>query len=129
MKCRIAGRLETEHSQMQITRYFNVRPRVVYNLWKQFKVTGSIERKPSQDGPRATTANEERYLSITGSVNKTATASQLSWTFMRPQGVEFQGLLFVKDYMTKGCLQQDLLFASRSLLQTGEHVSHGATIN
>ncbi|GBL90472.1 hypothetical protein AVEN_179403-1 [Araneus ventricosus] len=42
------------------------------------KNTGSIERKPGQGRPRATTATEDRYLSIITRRNRSATASQLS---------------------------------------------------
>ncbi|GBM17162.1 Transposable element Tcb2 transposase [Araneus ventricosus] len=45
---------------------------------KQFQDTGSIERKPGQGRPRATTATEDRYLSIIARRNRGATASQLS---------------------------------------------------
>ncbi|GBN60330.1 Transposable element Tcb2 transposase [Araneus ventricosus] len=41
-------------------------------------VPGSIERKPGQGRPRATTATEDRYLSIIARRNRGATASQLS---------------------------------------------------
>ncbi|GBO12845.1 Transposable element Tcb2 transposase [Araneus ventricosus] len=51
---------------------------VVCNLWKQFQDTGSIERKPGQGRPRATTVTEDRYLSIIARRNRGATASQLS---------------------------------------------------
>ncbi|GBN98117.1 Transposable element Tcb2 transposase [Araneus ventricosus] len=51
---------------------------VVCNLWKQFQDTGSIERKPGQGRPRATTATEDRYLSIIARRNMSATAFQLS---------------------------------------------------
>ncbi|GBM73355.1 hypothetical protein AVEN_37604-1 [Araneus ventricosus] len=54
------------------------RSSVVCNLWKQFQDTGSIERKPGQDRPRATTATEDRYLSLIARRNRGATASQLS---------------------------------------------------
>ena len=40
--------------------------------------TGSIERKPGQGRPRATTATEDRYLSIIARRNRGATASQFS---------------------------------------------------
>ncbi|GBM79921.1 hypothetical protein AVEN_173902-1 [Araneus ventricosus] len=53
-------------------------PSVMCNLWKQFQDTGSIERKPGQGRPRATTATEDRYLSIIARRNRGATASQLS---------------------------------------------------
>ncbi|GBN20743.1 Transposable element Tcb2 transposase [Araneus ventricosus] len=45
---------------------------------KQFQDTGSIERKPGQCRPGATTATEDRYLSIIARRNRGATASQLS---------------------------------------------------
>ncbi|GBN43971.1 Transposable element Tcb2 transposase [Araneus ventricosus] len=71
-------RLEAGQSQVQIRRDFNLTPSVVCNLRKQFQDTGSIERKPGQGRPRATTATEDRYLSIIARRNRGATASQLS---------------------------------------------------
>ncbi|GBM00746.1 hypothetical protein AVEN_150913-1 [Araneus ventricosus] len=78
MRWRIVGRQEAGQSQVQICREFNLTPSVVCNLWKQFQDTGSIERKPGQGHPRATTATEDRYLSIIARLNRGATASQLS---------------------------------------------------
>ncbi|GBM48120.1 hypothetical protein AVEN_116836-1 [Araneus ventricosus] len=78
MRWRIVGRLETGQSQVQICREFNLTPSIVCNLRKQFQDTGSIERKPGQGRPRATTATEDRYLSIISKRNRGATASQLS---------------------------------------------------
>ncbi|GBL72074.1 hypothetical protein AVEN_115086-1 [Araneus ventricosus] len=70
-------RLEAGQSQVQICREFNLTPSVVCNLGKQFQDTGSIDRKPRQGHPRATTATEDRYLSIIARRNRGATASQL----------------------------------------------------
>ncbi|GBN72709.1 hypothetical protein AVEN_57194-1 [Araneus ventricosus] len=56
---------------------FNLTPSVVCNLWKQFQDTGPIDRKPGQGRPRATTATEDRYLSIIARHNRGATSSQL----------------------------------------------------
>ncbi|GBN94518.1 hypothetical protein AVEN_228320-1 [Araneus ventricosus] len=78
MRWRIVGRLEAGQSQVQICREFNLTPSVVCNLWKQFQDTGSIERKPGQGRPSATTATEDRYLSIIERRNRGATSSQLS---------------------------------------------------
>ncbi|GBN68370.1 hypothetical protein AVEN_223918-1 [Araneus ventricosus] len=78
MRWRIVGRLEAGQSQVQISRKFNLTLSVVCNLWKQFQDTGSIERKSGQGPPRATTATEDRYLSIIARRNRGATASQLS---------------------------------------------------
>ncbi|GBM74208.1 hypothetical protein AVEN_203408-1 [Araneus ventricosus] len=80
---RIVGTLEAGQSQVQICGEFNLTPSVMCNLFKQFHqilqtYTGSIERKPGQGRPRATTATEDRYLSIIARRNRGATASQLS---------------------------------------------------
>ncbi|GBM63793.1 Transposable element Tcb2 transposase [Araneus ventricosus] len=45
---------------------------------RKFQDTGSIERKTGQGHPRATTATEDRYLSIIARRNRGATVSQLS---------------------------------------------------
>ncbi|GBN82613.1 hypothetical protein AVEN_122096-1 [Araneus ventricosus] len=73
IRWRIVGRQEAGQSEVQICREFNLTPSVVCNLWKQFQDTGSIERKPGQGRPRATTGTEDRYLSI-----KSRRTSQLS---------------------------------------------------
>ncbi|GBM11017.1 Transposable element Tcb2 transposase [Araneus ventricosus] len=78
MRWQIGGRLEAGQSQVQICREFNLTPSVVCNLWKQFQDTGSIERNPGQGRPRATTATEDRYLTIIARRNRGAAASQLS---------------------------------------------------
>ncbi|GBO13833.1 hypothetical protein AVEN_191936-1 [Araneus ventricosus] len=78
MRWRIVGRLEAGQPQVQIFREFNLTPNVVCNFWKQFQDTGSIERKSGQGRPRATTATEDRYLSLIARRNRGATASQLS---------------------------------------------------
>ncbi|GBL99184.1 Transposable element Tc1 transposase [Araneus ventricosus] len=78
MRWRIVGRLEADQSQFHICREFNLTPSVVCNLWKQFQDAVSNERKPGQGRPRATTATEDRYLSIIARRNRGATASQLS---------------------------------------------------
>ncbi|GBL75045.1 hypothetical protein AVEN_243833-1 [Araneus ventricosus] len=86
MRWRIVGRLEAGQSQVQICREFNLTPSVVCNLWKQLQDTGSIERKPGQGRPRATTATEDRYLSIIARRNRGATTSQLSRDLYAPTG-------------------------------------------
>ncbi|CAL1282694.1 unnamed protein product [Larinioides sclopetarius] len=78
MRWRIVGSLEAGQSQVQICKDFNLMASVVCNLWKQFQDTGSIQRKPGQGSPRATTATEDRYLSIIARRNWGAIASQFS---------------------------------------------------
>ncbi|GBN12829.1 Transposable element Tcb2 transposase [Araneus ventricosus] len=78
MRWGIVGRLEAGQSLLQICREFNLTPSIVCNLWKQFQDTGSIEIKPGQGRPRATTATEDRYLSIIARRNRGETASQFS---------------------------------------------------
>ncbi|GBM88650.1 hypothetical protein AVEN_139604-1 [Araneus ventricosus] len=90
MRWRILWRLEAGHSQVEICREFSLTPSAVCNLWnnlwKQFQDTGSIERKPGQGRPRATTAIEDRYLSIKARRNRSATAFQLSRDFYAATG-------------------------------------------
>ncbi|GFW08278.1 uncharacterized protein TNCV_1655931 [Trichonephila clavipes] len=64
MKWPIVWRLEAGQCQVQICREFKLTPIFVCNLWKWFQDTGSIGRKPGQGHPRATTAREDRHLSI-----------------------------------------------------------------
>ena len=76
MSWRIVGRLEAGQSKVQICREFNFKPSVVCNLWKQFQDTGFLERKPGKSRPKATTATEDRYLSIIARRRMGAIASQ-----------------------------------------------------
>ncbi|GBN12477.1 Transposable element Tc1 transposase [Araneus ventricosus] len=107
MRWRIGGRLEAGQSQVHICREFNLTPRVVCNLWKQFQDTGSIERKPGQGRPRATTAREDRYLSIIARRNRGATVSQLSRDFRAATGTRISRVTVSKR------LHETLLFARR----------------
>ncbi|GBO36067.1 hypothetical protein AVEN_187630-1 [Araneus ventricosus] len=122
MRWRIVGRLEAGQYQVQICREFNLTYSVVCNLWKQFQDTGSIERKPGQGRARATTATEDRYLSIIARRNRGATAFQLSRDLYAATGTRVSRVTVSKRLMSQGCLQEDLLLASRSLLRTGESV-------
>ncbi|GFV66097.1 HTH_Tnp_Tc3_2 domain-containing protein [Trichonephila clavipes] len=74
----IVGRLEAGQCQGQIYREFNLTPSVVCNLGKQFQDIRSLEGKPEQGHPRATTTREDQYLSIVARRNRGVTASQLS---------------------------------------------------
>ena len=116
MRWRIVGRLKAGQSQVQLCREFHVTPSVVSNLWKQFQDTGTIERKPGQGRPRATTALEDRYLSITARRNRHATASQLSRDFYAATGTRVSRVTVSRRLHERG------LFASRSLLRTGKSV-------
>ncbi|GFU58228.1 uncharacterized protein TNCV_2886171 [Trichonephila clavipes] len=114
MKWRIVGRLESGQCQVQICREFILTPSFVCNLWKQFQDTRSIERKPGQGRPRATTARKDHHLSIIPRRNMCEGLQLLGslTTCMQPQE------LFQEDFMTEGCLPEDLLFASLSHLRT-----------
>ncbi|GBN53459.1 hypothetical protein AVEN_38563-1 [Araneus ventricosus] len=122
MRWRILGRLEVGQSEVQICREFNLTPSVVCNLWKQFQDIGPIERKTGQGRPRATTATEDRYLSIIERRNRGATTSQLSRDLYVATGTRVSRVTVSKRLNETGCLQEDLLLASRSLLRTGESV-------
>ncbi|GFW19069.1 transposable element Tcb2 transposase [Trichonephila clavipes] len=75
---RIVGRLEARQCQTQICRELYLTFSVVFNLWKQLQVTGSIERKPGQRFPRATMAREDGHLSIIERLNSGTTTYQHS---------------------------------------------------
>ena len=107
MRWRIIGRLEAGQSQVQVVTELSVTPSVVCNLWKQFKDTGFISRMPRQDRPRATTANEDRYLALTARRNRTATASQLSRELHAATGTRFSRVSVSQWFHERG------LFARR----------------
>ncbi|GBO44154.1 hypothetical protein AVEN_239552-1 [Araneus ventricosus] len=122
MRWRIVGRPEAGLYQVQICREFNLTPSVVCNLPKQFQDTGSIERKPRKGPPRATTTTEDHYLSIIARRNRGARASQLSRDLYATTGTRVSRVTVSKRLHETGCLQEDLLFESRSLLRTREPV-------
>ncbi|XP_071041819.1 uncharacterized protein [Parasteatoda tepidariorum] len=78
MRWRIVDRLEEGQSQAQIARELDITPNVISNLWSQFKTSRTVCRRPGQGHPRATTANEDRYLFLSAKRQRTATATQLS---------------------------------------------------
>ncbi|GBL95208.1 hypothetical protein AVEN_253535-1 [Araneus ventricosus] len=91
MRWRIVGRLEAGQSQVRICREFNLTPSITCNLWKQFQDTGSIKKKPWQGRPRATTATEDRHLSIIARRNRVLQLLSSPVTCMQPQEPVYQG--------------------------------------
>lgn len=96
IRWRIKEKLEAGHSQVYIYRDFNIMPRVVANLWKQFSDKGSIQRKLVRSGRRAKTLKDDLYLSITVRNKRNGTISQLAVTSVRPQKSEFRDYCFQK---------------------------------
>ncbi|GFW53279.1 CCHC-type domain-containing protein [Trichonephila clavipes] len=88
-------------------REYNLTPSVVRNLRKQYQDTGSIERKPGQRQTRATTAREDRHLSIITRRNKGVTASQLSGYLYAASGTRVSRVTVSKRLHERG------LFARR----------------
>lgn len=86
MRWQISKRLETEQSQVLISKYFEVTLSVVSNLQKQFKDTGSTERKSGQSHSRATMTNEDLYLALLAKDSKNISASQISRDFYAATG-------------------------------------------
>ncbi|KFM63210.1 ATP synthase subunit beta, mitochondrial, partial [Stegodyphus mimosarum] len=102
MRWPIVGRLEASQSQVQICREFNLTPSVVCNLWKQFQNTESIERKPGQGRPRATTARKDLYLFILMRRKRGATASQFSRDLYAATGTGVTGVPVSKRLNERG---------------------------
>lgn len=78
MRWRIVGRIEAGQSQAQVARELDITPSVISNLWSQFKTSGTVCRRPGQGRPRASTANDDRYLVVSAKRQRTATPTQLS---------------------------------------------------
>ncbi|GFW23440.1 uncharacterized protein TNCV_3805371 [Trichonephila clavipes] len=69
----------------------------MFNIWKQFQGTRSVERNPGQGCPRATTSREDLNLSIIARRNRDATVSQLSRRLYAAIGIpSFKGDCFQK---------------------------------
>ncbi|GFY36371.1 hypothetical protein TNCV_3450741 [Trichonephila clavipes] len=64
MRRRTVEWLEAGLSQILICREFNLRPNVVFTLWKQFQTIELIEKKHGHGHPTTTIAREDRHLSI-----------------------------------------------------------------
>lgn len=104
----------------QVQIYFNETLSFVSNLWKQLQ--GNIKIKLEQHRPRATTAKNDSYLSITAWHNSDATNFALYRDFCKATEDEFQRLLFQEDFKKEGLFSRRLLFAFRSLLPTRQSV-------
>ena len=117
MRWRIVGRLEVGQSQALVARELDLIPSVISNLFSQFKTSGTECRRPRQGCPRATTANEDRYLFLLVKRQRTATTTQLSKDFAVATEYHFQIRQFPGHSMKEGCMPGILLFASHSLPQ------------
>ena len=62
MRWIIVGRLEAGQFQAKVSRELNITRSVITHLWSQFKTSGTVCKRQAQDCPRATPANEDRYL-------------------------------------------------------------------
>jgi transposase len=78
LRWRAIGRLEAGQSQTEVALWLGVSRNVVSYLWKQFQQNGSIERRPVNGRPRATTVREDRFITITAKRNREFTARRLS---------------------------------------------------
>ena len=59
IRWRIVGRFETGQSQAQDARELDIIPSLIFNLWSQFKISGTVCRRVGKGRLRATTANED----------------------------------------------------------------------
>jgi len=82
MRWRIMERLEAGQPQ----REFHLTPSAVRKLWEQFQDTASIDRKPGQGRPRATTVREDHNFSLLVRRNRGTTVPQLSWDLYAATG-------------------------------------------
>ncbi|GFU46122.1 HTH_Tnp_Tc3_2 domain-containing protein, partial [Trichonephila clavipes] len=91
---------------------------IVFNLWQELKVTGSVERKPGQGYSRATTTREDYHLSIIVRHNKVTTASQLSRELYAATGTRILRLAVSKRLYERGLFVRTpavfVLFSSKN---------------
>lgn len=76
-KWRIIGRIEGGQTQMEVAQDLNIPQSVISRVWSRFLSTGSVDRQPGQGRPRATTASEDRFLSLSARRNREATTRDL----------------------------------------------------
>ncbi|GFS92724.1 transposable element Tcb2 transposase [Trichonephila clavipes] len=61
---RVVGRLEGGQTQAEVAQAIGVSQSVISRIWNRFLETGSADRRPGQGRRRATTPNEDRYLTV-----------------------------------------------------------------
>lgn len=79
---RFIGRLESWQIERSILDAVGAARSVVASLWNRLQETGNISRRPEQGQPCTTRATDDRYIELTGSQNRTYSATplqRLSW--------------------------------------------------
>ncbi|GFX08270.1 transposable element Tc1 transposase [Trichonephila clavipes] len=112
MRQRIVGGLEVGHSQIHICRESNLTRRVIFSLWKVLRHRVH-ERIPGLGHPRASTAKEDRHLSIIATDNRVL---QLSRELYAGTGIRVSRVtvsrrlherrLFVRRFADQSCEQK-----------------------
>lgn len=110
MAWRIIGRLETGQTQRSVADAVGVARSVIARLWNRFQETRNVRRRPGQGRPRATTANNDRYILLTARRDRTANATQLQRQFLLATGRR------VSSQTVRNRLHQGGLYARRPMV-------------
>ncbi|GFX42607.1 hypothetical protein TNCV_261421 [Trichonephila clavipes] len=79
MSWSIYGRVESGHTQRD--KLLEWQKKWHRRLWNPFQETGHVQRLPGEGHPRATTANNDRYILLTARRDRTANATQIQRQF------------------------------------------------
>ena len=75
---RAIGMLQSGSVQQEVANLFNVSQSVISRLNNRFNETGSELERPRNDGPRKTTAAEDRFVTLSARREPLSTCRQLS---------------------------------------------------
>ena len=96
-------------------------------LWKQFQNSGTVSRRSGQGRPRATTANEDRYLVLSAKRQRTSTATQLSRDLAAATGTSVSRKTVARRLHETGLYARKLVMCiPLKLLPTKESIYYGA---
>ena len=85
-KWRAIGRMEAGQTLTQVCKDLKVAKSVMSRIWKRFKDTGDVCRKPGQGRKRATTDSQDRYLATIAKRNRHLTSAQIAREFAAATG-------------------------------------------
>ncbi|GFT50152.1 transposable element Tcb1 transposase [Trichonephila clavipes] len=72
------GYIRNGGKELEVSEELGIAQSVISKLWQRFQDYGNVSRCYSTGRPRVTTANDDRYLAVTGKRNRRSTASSLS---------------------------------------------------
>ncbi|GFY02481.1 transposable element Tcb2 transposase [Trichonephila clavipes] len=75
---RAVGSIETGQSIPDVALFFGVHHSVISRLWKQFRTTQTVVRRPVGGRPRVTDPAEDRFIAIVSKQNHRVTSTRVT---------------------------------------------------